>query len=345
MFYRDFPILSALISVLLLPFTFIYWAGVIFRNFLYDKNLISSYKSHTFTVSVGNITVGGTGKTPTAISLVNSLTASGKNPAVITRGYGRKTDYRVEIGSSTSVAESGDEPMTIYKKTGAKIVCDKNRTAAVKDVEDSHDVIVLDDAFQHRRIKKHTDIVLVDESRFLGNRLLLPSGILRDTASRLYNCDIIILSKVKDIRSASVAEKLTKLKKYGKKLLVSKMVSPFISNGTEIRPLESILGSKISLFCGIGNPQDFFILFSSYDIVNSFTFSDHYDYSRSEEKISSLRKNSDMLITTYKDFVKLSDKTVSQYNIYYLDLELEFFNESLDPVNISDIIYRHETKK
>lgn len=345
MFYQDFPILSALISVLLLPFTLLYWTGVVLRNFFYDKNFIRSYKPHTFTISIGNITVGGTGKTPTVISLVNSLIASGKNPAVVTRGYGRKTDSRIIAGSAVSVSETGDEPMIIYNKTGAKVVCDKNRTDAVRDIEDNHDVIVLDDGFQHRKIKKHVDIVLVDESRFLGNFLLLPSGILRDTASRLNDCDIIILSKINDIRSASVSEKLIRLKKYGKQILLSKMICPFISNGTEKRSLESISELKISLFCGIGNPKDFFDFFTSYNVVNYTSFSDHFDYSGSEGKIESFKKKSDIVVTTYKDFVKLTDETVSKSNIYYLDLELEFYDESLDPVNISEIIYRYEAKK
>lgn len=344
MFYRNFPILSALISVLLLPFTILYWTAVTVRNLLYDTNFISSYKPQTFTVSVGNITAGGTGKTPTVISLVNSLVAAGKKPAVITRGYGRKTDSRVVIDDSTPVSESGDEPMTIYKKTGVEVICDKNRTAAIKDIEKDFDVIVLDDAFQHRKVRKHADIVLVDESRFLGNRLLLPSGILRDPASRLYDCDMIILSKVKDLTPVSVSEKIRKLKKYCNNILISKIVCPFISNGKEKKPVESISGLKLSLFCGIGNPNDFFGIFSSYNVVNTSVFSDHYDYSGSETKIRSLKKYSDILITTYKDFVKLSDKVITANNIYYLELELEYYCEAMNPVNISEEIYKYETQ-
>lgn len=345
MFYRNLPILSALISVLLLPFTILYWTAVTVRNLLYDTNFISSYKSPTFTISIGNITAGGTGKTPTVISLVNSLVAAGKKPAVITRGYGRKTDSRVIIEDSTTVPESGDEPMTIFKKTGVEVICDKNRTSAVKDIEKNYDVIVLDDAFQHRKVRKHADIVLVDESRFLGNRLLIPSGILRDPASRLYDCDMIILSKVRDLTSASVSDKIRKLKKYCNNILISKIVCQFISNGKEKRAVESISGSKISLFCGIGNPVDFFRIFSSYDVVGTSAFSDHYDYSGSESKINSLKANSDILVTTYKDFVKLSDKVVTENNIYYLDLELEFYGEDLNTVNISEEIYKNETQK
>lgn len=345
MFYRNFPILSALISALLLPFTILYWAIIFIRNLLYDINLISSYKPQTFTVSVGNITVGGTGKTPTVISLVNSLKEAGKNPAVVTRGYGRKTGSQIVIGTSTSVSESGDEPMIIYRKTGVKVVCDRNRMPAVKEIEKNYDVIVLDDAFQHRKLRKHVDIVLVDENRFLGNRLLLPSGILRDTVSRLYDCDIIILSKVRNIRSVSVSEKLKKLKKYGKKLLVSKMVSPFISDGKNKKSLQSVSGSRISLFCGIGNPEDFFNMFSSCNVVSSSPFPDHYDYSGSESKIRSLATGSDILITTYKDYVKLSESLITEYNIYYLDMEFEFYDEFLEPVNISDVIYKNEAEK
>ncbi|MBN2857292.1 MAG: tetraacyldisaccharide 4'-kinase [Candidatus Delongbacteria bacterium] len=345
MFYSNFPILSALISLLLLPFTILYWTAVVSRNFLYDINFIRSYKSKTFTVSVGNITAGGTGKTPTVISIVNSIVADGKKPVVITRGYGRKTDSRFVVSNSSSVSESGDEPMTIFKKTGVEVICDKNRTAAVKEIEDKFDVIVLDDAFQHRKIRKHSDIVLVDENRFFGNGLLLPSGILRDTASRLYRSDIIILSKVRDETSSPVSEKLKILRKYGKKILISKILCPFISNGKGKKPVDSISGSKIALFCGIGNPNDFFYFFSSYDVVSSTAFSDHFDYSGSEARLSSIKKNSDILITTYKDFVKLSDETVTKNNIYYIDIELEFYDEDLNPVNIWEEIYKNETQE
>ena len=345
MFYTNFPILSAIISVLLVPFTILYWIGVTVRNLLYDINFIRSYRSGTFTISVGNITAGGTGKTPTVICLVNSLAAAGKRTVVITRGYGRKTDSRVVISDSTPVSESGDEPLTIYKKTGVEVICDRNRAAAIRDIENDFDVIVLDDAFQHRKVRKHADIVLVDESRFLGNRLLLPSGILRDPASRLYDCDIIVLSKVKDLKSDSVSKKVNTLKKYGKKILISKLVYPFISNGKDKLPLDSISRSKIYLFCGIGNPGDFFSIFSSYNVVGRSAFADHYGYSGAEAKISSLKKYSEILITTYKDFVKLSDKLVTENNIHYLDIKLEFYDEALDPVNISDEIFKNEAQK
>ncbi|MBU4486001.1 MAG: tetraacyldisaccharide 4'-kinase, partial [Candidatus Delongbacteria bacterium] len=175
MLFPKNPYLSLLISFLLLPITFIYFIVVAFRHILYDSGIIKSFKPNVFTVSIGNITVGGTGKTPTVINMVNSLSVSGLNPLIVTRGYGRKTKCRVVLNETTSASDSGDEALTIYRKTKKSVVCDINRSSAIKDMGKYYDLIVLDDAFQHRKVKKDLDIVLIDESRFLGNHLLLPS--------------------------------------------------------------------------------------------------------------------------------------------------------------------------
>jgi len=346
MIFSKNPYLALILSVLLFQLTAIYYIVISVRHFLYDKGLLKSYKPEVFTVSVGNITAGGTGKTPTVIRMVNSLTEQNLKTLVITRGYQRKSALRVMIDKTTSVSESGDEPMTIFNKTGQPVVCDKNRLSVIKDIGKEFDIIVLDDAFQHRKLKKDIDIVLIDENRFLGNRLLIPSGILRDTVSRLNFCDIIILSKVKDIYSQSVKEKIDQLKKFEKKILISVLSHEFICNKHEKLKFSDISGRKISLFCGIGNPDDFFSIFKKNEIISTRVFSDHYDYGTGMKyEFDLLIKGSEILITTFKDFVKLSDDQISEYKIYYLDIELEFYNENLKKIELSDLIKDYKLGK
>ncbi len=341
MLFTKNPYIAAFLCVAFLPLTIVYYLAVSFRHFLYDSGLKSAYQPDVFTISVGNITVGGTGKTPTVISMVNSMAKKGLNSLVVTGGYGRRSRGRVVIDDSTQVIESGDEPLTIYRKTKSKVVCDKNRTSVIKDLSKSYDAVVLDDAFQHRAVKIHLDVVLIDENRFLGNRLLLPSGILRDKISRLRSSDVIILSKVKDINSVSVKEKLSYLKKFGKKILLSKLDYSYVSDGTSKTALKDISGLNISLFCGIGNPDDFFSIFNNFRIVYSKAFSDHCSYTESEMAVlKKLKNNSDILITTYKDFVKIPPAIVIELNIRYLEIDLKFYDSSRAEYDISDLIMR-----
>jgi tetraacyldisaccharide 4'-kinase len=338
MLFTKNPYLAAALCVIFLPFTIIYYLAVTVRHFLYDYGLIRSYRPDIPTVSVGNITVGGTGKTPTVISLVNSLLEKGFNSLVVTGGYGRKSSGRVTITENTPVSESGDEPLTIYRKTKAKVVCDRDRTSAMKDLSGNFDIAVLDDAFQHRKLKKHLDIVLIDEGRFLGNHLLLPSGILRDKISRLKYADVIILSKVQDVNSASVKDKLSCLKKFGKKILISKLDYSFVTDGIKKTGLKDVLAMNISLFCGIGNPDDFFNIFSSYKIISKKAFSDHCSFTGNElAELKRLKRGSDIMITTYKDFVKIPDGIIKEFDIRFLEIDLKFYTESLTEFDISDL--------
>lgn len=339
MLFTNNPYTAAVLAILFLPLTLIFFIIISIRHSLYDTGILKSYRSDVFTVSIGNISVGGTGKTPTVISLVNSLAEEGFKILVVTAGFGRKSTGRVVVNENTPVSESGDEPLTIFRKTKAAVVCDKERSSAVKDMASGFDIVVLDDAFQHRKIGKHVDIVLLDESRFLGNRLLLPSGILRDKISRLNHCDLIILSKVKEINSASVRNKLAYLKEFGKMVILSKLAYGFISDGKNKIDISAVKAMNISLFCGIGNPNDFFDIFTDYKIITKKAFSDHCSYSDKEcSELAGMKKDADILITTYKDFVKILPETAAELNIRYLDIDLKFYNEKSDQINISDIL-------
>jgi tetraacyldisaccharide 4'-kinase len=216
-------ILFYLLSPVLLIFTLIYSAGIFFRHILYNLGIFSSYKAPGKIISIGNITVGGTGKTPTVINLVNELTSAGKKTTVISRGYKResKNQFVVHDGNKLlgNVKNSGDEPIIIACATSVPTLCNSDRISASKFAIEKFDseFIVLDDAFQHRKIKRNIDIVLIDERRFLGNKFLIPLGILRDFIYRLNSADILILSKVSSLEN-NLNAKLRYLKKFGKKV-------------------------------------------------------------------------------------------------------------------------------
>ncbi len=330
------PLLPA---ILLLPFTFLYYLTVKIRHFFYDTGILSSFKSDVFTVSVGNIAAGGTGKTPVVTEIVSALKDNGIKTAVITRGYGRSSVGRVKVDKNTSAYISGDEPLTIFNKTGADVICDADRVSAAQYLGTSYGAFVLDDAFQHRKIRKHLDIVLLDHDRFLGNGLLLPSGILRDPPSRLSKCDIIILTKIPGPDADSVQKKIRSLKKFKKPVLLSQIRYTHLSNGISVMSPDELRAKKISAFCGIADPEPFFRFFDKFDTVSKMSFKDHCSYGREfDNDLTEMKKESEVIVTTYKDFVKLSEEQINRYNIWYLDIELVFFDEYLKTTEIFDLI-------
>ncbi len=339
MFFKSNPFILCATAIVLFPFTILYYSAVKIRHFLYDAGILRFYKPGIFTISVGNVVIGGAGKTPVVTEIAKSLVKHGRKTFVVTRGYGRNSSGRVEVGPETPPEQSGDEPLTIFRKTGVPVICDKNRAAAVRDNEGKFDSVVLDDAFQHRKIKKDADIVLVDQNRFLGNGLLLPSGILRDCVSRMRACDILILTKINPALKDDLRKKISYLKKFKKPLYLSSYRYSGIHNGS-CTLTEECYGSKnLSLFCGIAEPGSFFDFFNKMKVVSRHAFRDHSFYGQSFESVLEIMKNnSDIIVTTYKDFVKLSVERIRKYNIFYLDFDTVFYDIDMKETDIYEII-------
>jgi len=313
------------------------------RHLLYNLGILKSHKISRKVISIGNITVGGTGKTPTVNCLVKELIAVGKRATVITRGYKREGNDRFVVHNGDkligNVKNSGDEALIIALSTNAPIICDSDRVSASKFAIEEFDpeFIVLDDAFQHRKIKKDIDIVLIDERRFLGNKFLLPFGILRDHIFRLNLADILILSKVSSIDS-NLSSKINYLKKFGKKIIISKMITNTVRNNDQELKLEDIHKEELFLFCGIGDPENFFSSFNNMKVVGKSSFPDHYLYSTQDvNKI--LKTSAKYIITTQKDFVKLPKELQSNDRIFYLELHLEFYDDKFEKTSLAKTIY------
>jgi len=173
---------------ILSPFSWLFFVIASSRRFLYKKGLLSSSKNKLPVIVVGNISVGGNGKTPFVIWLCEWLIKQGYRPGIISRGYGGKSKvYPLLLGKTTSGKEAGDEPVMIFKRLGIPVVVDpvRSRAAAYLSEHDLVDIIVTDDGLQHYALQRDLEIVVVDGKRRFGNQHVMPMGPLREPLSRL----------------------------------------------------------------------------------------------------------------------------------------------------------------
>lgn len=310
----------------LLPFSFLYWCGVTLRNMFFDKGIFRTTKFSTPVISVGNLSIGGTGKTPLVELLIEYCSAFG-TLAVVSRGYARKSRGTVVVsngkGNFGSVLESGDEPMQIARKYPSTIVVvDEDRSRGVrKAIELGATMIVLDDGFQHRFVERDIDIVVLPVSDVLRRDGILPAGRQREPWSSLRRCQYIILTCWNNRKEYSDAKE--KLKEYGKPVIgVAPVLTGVVDVSTSAVLTPDVLRQKrVALFSGIGNPKNFESTVRSMNatIVSHSIFSDHHWYSEEEfEKIvkNATEKNADALLTTEKDAVRIGVlKNVSKSHV------------------------------
>ncbi len=281
------------------------------RNYLYDRGVFKSHSLVARTISIGNITAGGTGKTPLVAYVSEILAGAGEQVCILTRGYGRENErLRVLVSDGERVLvdarTGGDEPVELARKLIGKaiVVADSDRVAAAAWAKDKFGItaFVLDDAFQHRRAERDVDIVCVDATSPFGNGRLLPAGTLREPMDNLRRASAIVLTRVNLIETASpVITELSTLNPVAPIFLASSVIAD---------PADSDLQQPAFAFCGIGNPDSFFELLkrSGYAVKASRTLSDHHVYTRNDViEIEREARNSGarVLLTTAKDMVKL----------------------------------------
>ena len=254
-------------------------------------------------VVVGNITAGGTGKTPIVIAMANYFESKNKKVGVVSRGYGgRYAEESMEVLSSSDSIECGDEPLLIKHKTKAKVVVAKKRSKAVEylNLKYSLDVIISDDGLQHYSMGRQIEIAVIDGKSRLGNGLFLPSGPLRESKKRLKSVDFIINNG-----SSSDGEISSQLEAQSYINIVTK----------EKRDLDFFKDKKCYAVAGIGKPDNFFSMLRVLGVeVISKSFPDHYQFN---EKDLSFH-NEYPIIMTSKDCVKCSQFASDQ--MWYLDI-------------------------
>jgi len=324
-------IFPATIKFLLFILSIIYATVIRTLSFIY---LLNPRKVPCKVISVGNITLGGTGKTVVVEYIARLLKIQGRKVAIITRGYG-KEDARHRT-QDTSYASMGDEAYMLQGKLNdIPVIVDADRIRAANTAnKDYHaDKVVLDDGFQQWRLFKDLDIVLIDTTDPFGNRQMIPRGILREPLASLKRANIFILTKTNlNPNVEDVEEFLLGINPQA--LIMESTHSPVglykFSNREEILDLSALKGKNITLFCGIGDPDSFENLVEGLgaNIGLSFKFPDHHRYSQNDlDKImqESEMKGIDTIITTEKDAARLhrTQDTGHRTQVFVLQIELK----------------------
>jgi len=284
---------------MLLPLSGLYWILITLRRCLYGLGLLGRHCAIVPVIVVGNITTGGTGKTPITIWLSRELRERGFSPGIVSRGYGgsrSSTSMRVDSASDPDVV--GDEPVLLAKRTGCSVVVDANRARAAQMlVDDGVDLIIADDGLQHYRLARTYEICVIDGSRGLGNRLLLPAGPLRETIDRLGEVDQVLING----RMGEKSERLTAIEQNAIEFeLIANEVTRL--NGSLTRPIERFAGTTVHGVAAIGNPARFFDMLRAHGIqVIEHALRDHAKLVSSDLKFG----DDFEVLMTEKDAVKL----------------------------------------
>lgn len=294
------------------PFGWLYGAGMKIRNSLYAKGIFKSEDLKVPVISVGNITVGGTGKTPLVAHIAEILADKGEKVCVLSRGYKRENESKRVVVSDgenifATVKEAGDEPFELAKKLLGKsvVIADANRAAAGKWAREKFGItaFVLDDAFQHLKVKRDLNIVCIDATNPFGNGKIIPAGILREPLENLRRADAIVITR------ANLVEAISNLKTRISNVTSAKI---FVSKNRISAKCKVQSAKYFGAFCALGNPQNFFAQLKQegFKIVFTKTFPDHHFYTQKdiEELEKEAGKNgAESFLTTAKDAVKLSD--------------------------------------
>lgn len=322
-------------SIVLPPLSLLYGAVTRTRLSLYRRGTFHTTKLDRPVISVGNITTGGTGKTPLVEWVARTVAAQGKKVCILTRGYGRKDPHLQVIvsdgyGVLASPSEAGDEPYLLASRLvgSAAVISSADRIAAAHEAINDFgtDCFVLDDGFQHLRLARDLNIVTIDATNPWGGGKLLPYGRLRETPESLSRADCVVItrcdqvSELDDLRSD--IHKLTR----GRPIFHSRMrtsrVSPLKNGAGSLAP-----SARVAAFCAVGNPPSFFehVRRGGFELALQKYYPDHHIYSQDEIDVLARQAKevgAELLITTAKDAVKL--RTLSfPLPCYVLEIEME----------------------
>ncbi len=329
--------------ILLFPFSLLYGVVVIARNYLFDKNIIKSVTFNLPIINVGNLSVGGTGKSPMVEYLV-TLLKSNYNVGTLSRGYKRKTKGYALANAETTALEIGDEPMQFHRKfPEVAVAVGEERIVAIPQL--LHDrpetnLIILDDAFQHRYIKAGLNILLTECSNLFTRDFFLPTGDLRDQRSSYLRAQVIVVTKCP---SDMKQEERDKIIKEIRPTAKQKVFFTTIQYGTPYhiitrQPKPVTLEDEIFLVCGIANPKPLKNYLAekakTYDLLS---FSDHHiftidDLNDIRKRFDEIQANRKMMITTEKDAVRLLkfDSELTDMPLYVLPVQHQFlFSEGM----------------
>ena len=282
-------------TVLLIPLSLITWIYIILK-----KTFIQKVKFNIPVICVGNIFIGGTGKTPLSIHIARKLSENGKNPAIVRKYYASHIDEHKMI-------------LSYYNK----LILTLNRSKGIYEaLEKGYDAVILDDGFQDYKIKKNLSIICFNSNQLIGNGYLFPSGPLRESLGSLRNANILIIN---GDRSLDFEQKILK---------IQKDLKIYYSNYKPLN-IQEFKNKKLLAISGIGNPENFFKILkdNQMNIQKKMVYPDHYEFTKNEmlKIIEYAKKNDFQIVMTEKDYYKIKDFSLE--NIKYLKVKLEIEKE------------------
>jgi len=321
----------------LFPFSFLYYIITLTRNLFFDWGIITSQKLQEPSICIGNLSVGGTGKTPMTIYLTNLL----KNDfqvQILSRGYGRKTFGYKEVSEDSTSDDVGDEPL-LYKKrfkTELTVAVAEKRSLGANEllkIQTKNSILLLDDAFQHRSVNAGFSILLTPFQQIFTSDFLLPVGNLREARCGAKRADCIVITKCPESIEAAHKNRIIEcMQKYSKPIFFSAIeYGELISFGEKRTSFETVL-----LVCGIAQPETLIIELRKKYKVEVLLFADHHNFDSSDikqihQKFDTFALENTAIITTEKDYVRLQTKLTADelenYPWYYLPIELKIENE------------------
>ena len=359
-----------LLSFILFPLSLVYGIVVFIRNKLYDYNFISSHSFRIPIIAIGNITVGGTGKTP-HVEYLAELLKKEFTIATLSRGYKRKSSGFHFAGLDSTVQQVGDEPLQIKNKfPDITVAVDRKRVRGINqlmDHLDELDVVLLDDAYQHRKVKANLSILLIDYNHPINKDFLLPLGNLREQVSEKRRANIIIVTKSPtDLKPIQRRVMLNKLKPYpyqnvyfttldyGEPLPVFGQQDKYREG--EVQSLRMDENTSILMVTAIADPAPLkeYLEKNVSEKINSIKFADHRNFSTLDiEKIKNryekMESGNRVIITTEKDAIRLKDSIHINEELkkafYYIPIQVRFLNNRTDDFNKQILEYVRKNKK
>ncbi len=354
-------------SLLLYPFSILFRIATDIRNLLYNTGIFQSEEFDLPVICIGNITVGGTGKTPHAEYLIDLLRKDFK-VAFLSRGYKRRSKgFRVVTYSSSS-AETGDEPLQVFLKFPDILAAvDRDRANGIRTIMRKHpetEVIILDDGFQHRRVKPGLSILLIDFNRLITRDYLMPFGNLRENRNNRKRADVIVISKTPETSSGSDIKKIAREVQWNERqklfftsISYMRLIPLFKNSAPEKAGMlqQKLKNHGAVLVTGIAAPGSFKIFLEKYfEEIIHLDFPDHHFFSEKDiEKIikalKDLRSEKKIVITTEKDAVRLREFTniddSLKNSFYCIPVEVSFLEEKKNEFDNMIIEYVRKSKR
>jgi tetraacyldisaccharide 4'-kinase len=327
-------------SFILLPFALLFSSILKIRRFCYQAKIFKSYISQSKIISIGNLTVGGTGKTPFTIFLAKYLQLRGDSVAVSHRGYKGKFEREIKLISDENsifdcALNAGDEPFLLANNLHRiPVIVGKNRKEAIQYLkkEFSPDYIILDDSFQHLKVKHNLDFLLFNAANPIGNGFVIPSGMLRESISAIKFADIVVFSNCSE--NFKIPKEMSKFQK--PIFQTEYQIINFVNyQNNKVHDVNYFREKKVFLVSGIGNPNSFesSIKGAGISFSHHYKFPDHHKFVYEKDILPIVRKAEkekiDAILTTEKDFIKLQDMPASSIKFYYakLDIKIKNFRE------------------